>query len=77
MDEFVITATVTSEDEKYNELLDVNSIQVNITNLYINYDYMLIDIYDLLNLRYSNIVQILPRRFSDITSIKNRCTSYT
>lgn len=68
VDEFVITTTVTSEDPKFAELLDVNSIQVNITNLYINYDYMLIDVYDLLNLRYSNVVQILPRRFSDITS---------
>tara|TARA_A100001011_G_scaffold220592_1_gene228561 strand:+ start:6686 stop:9379 length:2694 start_codon:yes stop_codon:yes gene_type:complete len=68
VDEFTITTTVTSNDDKFDGLSDVNSIQVNITNLYINYDYMLIDIYDLLNLRYSNIVQILPRRFEDITS---------
>ena len=66
-DEFIIESTVVSQDEKFTGMSDINSIQVNIANLYINYDYMLIDIFDLNNLNYSNIVQVLPRRFEDIT----------
>lgn len=66
-DEFTIESSVVSQDVKFTGMSDINSIQVNIANLYINYDYMLIDIFDLNNLNYSNIVQVLPRRFEDIT----------
>ena len=70
-DEFNIPITVTSEYDAFNGITDISAIQVNIANLYINVDYVLIDIYDLNNLKYSNKVQVLPRRYEDITETLN------
>ena len=70
-DEFNIPITVTSEYDAFNGITDISAIQVNIANLYINVDYVLIDIYDLNNLKYSQKVQVLPRRYEDITETLN------
>ena len=58
-DEFNIPITVTSEFDAFNGITDISAIQVNIANLYINVDYVLIDIYNPNALKYSEKVQVL------------------
>jgi hypothetical protein len=67
VDEFEIKIATVSDNFYYNDLETINAIQVNIANIYINANKVLIDIYDPQNPTFSAIVQILPRRLSDIT----------
>jgi len=67
VDTFEITNSVDSDNLNFKNLAAINSITINVANLYINKDYMLIDISDPTNLNYSDIVRVLPRRSEDIT----------
>ncbi|RZD41213.1 MAG: hypothetical protein CXT73_05335 [Methanobacteriota archaeon] len=60
VDEFEVKISTISESFFFNKIENISSIQVNIANIYINTNKVLIDI-------FSAIVQILPRRLSDIT----------
>lgn len=66
VDEFIMPIKITSTNQYFNNIIQV-PIQVNVANLYINADFVLINIYDLTNLIYSQKIQILPRRYEDIT----------
>ena len=52
VDEFIMPITITSMNEYFNNIIQV-PIQVNVANLYINADFVLVNIYDLTNLIYS------------------------
>jgi len=67
VDEFEVKISTVSENFFYNEIENIPSIQVNIANIYINTNKVLIDIFDYQNPNFSDTVQILPRRLSDIT----------
>jgi len=66
VDEFIMPIVITSMNPFFNNIIQ-QPIQVNVANLYINADFVLINIYDLTNLLYSQQIQILPRRYEDIT----------
>lgn len=66
VDEFIMPIVITSLNPFFHNIIQ-NPIQVNVANLYINADFVLVNIYDLNNLIYSYKIQILPRRFEDIT----------
>ena len=66
VDEFIMPITITSLNPFFHNIIQT-PIQVNVANLYINADFVLINIYDLTNLIYSQTIQILPRRYEDIT----------
>lgn len=67
VDEFEVRISTVSDNFYYNEIENIPSIQVNIANIYINANKVLIDIFDYQNPNFSQTVQILPRRLSDIT----------
>jgi hypothetical protein len=75
VDEFIMPITITSMNEYFNNIIQV-PIQVNVANLYINADFVLVNIYDLTNLIYSQKIQILPRRYEDITQSLSIDTTY-
>ncbi len=66
VDEFIMPITITSLNPFFNNIIQT-PIQVNVANLYINADFVLVNIFDLTNLIYSQRIQILPRRYEDIT----------
>ena len=66
VDEFIMPIKITSLNPFFHNIIQT-PIQVNVANLYINADFVLINIYDLTNLIYSQKIQILPRRYEDIT----------
>jgi len=66
VDEFIMPIVITSINPFFHNIIQ-QPIQVNVANLYINADFVLINIYDLTNLIYSQKIQILPRRYEDIT----------
>lgn len=67
IDEFEITIEVITENVFYKSLIPILPLTVNVANLYVNYNYLLIDIYDRDNIIKSNDVKVMPRRYEDIT----------
>lgn len=65
-DEFQINITTASENFYWDKIEQIPPIQVNIANIYITEPKVLIDIADITNLTYSNVVQVRPRRYEDI-----------
>ena len=67
IDEFEIIIEVITENTFYKSLIPIPSLSINVANLFVNYNYLLIDIFDINNVIKSNEVKVMPRRYQDIT----------